>query len=77
MKSQKGYVLVLKTLPREATLKRAWYAVAAQITRWYALHRERRQMMTLSDAGLKDLGLTRADIYGEAERPFWDDPMKH
>jgi uncharacterized protein YjiS (DUF1127 family) len=29
----------------------------------------------MSDASLKDLGLSRADIYAESERPFWDDPL--
>ncbi|MCF5376144.1 DUF1127 domain-containing protein, partial [Pseudomonas syringae] len=31
----------------------------------------------MSDGTLKDLGLSRADIQQEAERPFWDDPLKH
>nr|WP_229631814.1 MULTISPECIES: DUF1127 domain-containing protein [Pseudomonas] len=30
----------------------------------------------LDDEALKDLGLSRADIAMEAERPFWDDPMR-
>jgi uncharacterized protein YjiS (DUF1127 family) len=25
---------------------------------------------------LKDLGLSRADIYQESARPFWHDPLK-
>ena len=27
------------------------------------------------DAALKDLGLSRADVIQESERPFWDDPL--
>jgi uncharacterized protein YjiS (DUF1127 family) len=46
-----------------------------RIGRWYELGRQRRQLACMSDAGLKDLGLSRADIYQESERPFWDDPF--
>jgi uncharacterized protein YjiS (DUF1127 family) len=47
-----------------------------QLRRWAALARERRQLAMLSDGALKDLGLSRADIYQETERPFWHDPHK-
>ena len=47
-----------------------------QLRRWAELARERRQLATLSDAALKDLGLSRADIYQETERSFWHDPLK-
>ena len=47
-----------------------------QLRRWAALARERRQLAMLSDGALKDLGLSRADIYQETERPFWHDPLK-
>lgn len=33
--------------------------------------RERRQMAELCDATLRDLGLSRADIYGELDKPVW------
>lgn len=46
-----------------------------RIARWYELTRQRHQLEQMSDAGLKDLGLSRADIYQESERPFWDDPF--
>jgi len=29
----------------------------------------------LSDEALKDLGLSRADVYQEAEQHFWNDTM--
>jgi uncharacterized protein YjiS (DUF1127 family) len=47
-----------------------------QLRRWAELARERRQLAMLSDGALKDLGLSRADIYQETERPFWHDPLK-
>ena len=36
--------------------------------------RERRQLMTLDERALKDIGISRADAHGEWSRPFWDLP---
>jgi uncharacterized protein YjiS (DUF1127 family) len=33
--------------------------------------RERRQMAELCDATLRDLGLSRADIWRELDKPLW------
>lgn len=33
--------------------------------------RERQQMAELCDATLRDLGLSRADIWGELDKPVW------
>lgn len=33
--------------------------------------RERQQMARLCDATLRDLGLSRADIWGELDKPLW------
>lgn len=77
MKGQKGYVLVLKTLSGESTLQRWLSSAMAQAARWRKLHHERGVLASLSDDALKDIGLSRADVYKETERPFWDDPMKH
>ena len=33
--------------------------------------RQRRQLRELSDHMLRDIGLTRADAWAEAEKPFW------
>jgi uncharacterized protein YjiS (DUF1127 family) len=76
MKGQKGYVLVLKTLSRDAWVERLLSSMRRHASRWYELHRQRRQLASLSDAALKDLGLSRADVYQEAEQHFWQDPMK-
>lgn len=37
-------------------------------------YRERRQLLALSDATLKDIGVSRADAEREASRRFWDLP---
>ncbi|EIK53857.1 hypothetical protein YO5_12182 [Stutzerimonas stutzeri TS44] len=47
-----------------------------QLRRWRELARQRRQLATLSDATLKDIGYSRADIEREVTRPFWDDPRR-
>jgi uncharacterized protein YjiS (DUF1127 family) len=33
--------------------------------------RERDQLVELSDAALKDLGLTRTDVWAELRKPVW------
>ncbi|MFG0380227.1 DUF1127 domain-containing protein [Pseudomonas sp. zbq_18] len=41
---------------------------------WRAFSRRlssRRGLLRLSDEQLRDIGLTRAQALGEAERPFW------
>lgn len=38
---------------------------------WQARQRERRQLASLDDAVLKDLGLTRVDVEREIRKPFW------
>ena len=37
----------------------------------WSLDRERRALQRLDDRGLKDIGLTRADIEGELAKPIW------
>ncbi|MCM2320989.1 MAG: DUF1127 domain-containing protein [Pseudomonas sp.] len=49
--------------------RRAW----RKVRRWRQLARQRRQLAMLSDAALKDIGYSRADIWTESRRPFWDD----
>jgi uncharacterized protein YjiS (DUF1127 family) len=50
--------------------------VVIVLRRWRELARQRRQLAMLSDMALKDLGLSRADIMQESDRPFWHDPLK-
>lgn len=53
-----------------------WQRVLHKLVYWHELARQRRQLASLSDAMLKDIGLSRSQAYGEANRPFWDEP-KH
>lgn len=41
------------------------------LLRWEDRRRQRRALHYLSDAMLKDIGLTRADVENEAAKPFW------
>ncbi len=50
--------------------------LARRLAAWVELHRQRRQLLSLSDHMLHDLGLSRADAEGEATRPFWDLPER-
>jgi uncharacterized protein YjiS (DUF1127 family) len=38
---------------------------------WTDRARQRRQLAELSDHMLRDIGLTRADAWNEADKPFW------
>jgi len=49
-------------------MKKVW----AKVVRWRELSRQRSQLNKMSDALLKDAGISRADAECEAERPFWD-----
>lgn len=53
-----------------------WQRVLHKVLYWHELARQRRQLASLSDAMLKDIGLSRSQAYGEANRRFWDEP-KH
>jgi uncharacterized protein YjiS (DUF1127 family) len=55
-----------------ALLSRTWRT----LRRWNQLARQRRQLASLSDEMLKDIGRSRADIEWEANRPFWDDSVR-
>jgi uncharacterized protein YjiS (DUF1127 family) len=41
------------------------------LERWGERHRQRRALLDLSEDTLHDIGLSRADVYGEATKPFW------
>ncbi|HEN8801482.1 DUF1127 domain-containing protein [Pseudomonas sp. CM25] len=58
------------------SLNHLWHVALQRPLRWLQLHRQRRELASLSDAILHDLGLSRADIQQEAERHFWDDPLR-
>ena len=38
---------------------------------WQQRAHDRRQLECLSDHMLRDIGLSRADVFAEASKPFW------
>lgn len=62
-------------LPHSPRLSMTWRTLLARLQRWAQLYQQRRDLARASDAMLKDLGLSRADVMRESERPFWDDPL--
>ncbi|WP_256737466.1 DUF1127 domain-containing protein [Pseudomonas sp. dw_358] len=72
MKGQKGYALIRREGDVAGTLRRS----LGHVLRWYELARQRRELAKLTESDLKDIGLSRADILEESERPFWDDPLR-
>ena len=46
-------------------------AVIEQVLVWHERVRQRRQLQSLSDHMLRDLGLGRADVEAETSKPFW------
>ncbi len=47
---------------------RRWFAALRAI---YIRDRERRELLSLDDRTLADIGRTRCDALAEAEKPFW------
>ena len=76
MKSHAAFVQTRLRSNRSTSLTALLLAGWQQLSRWHALYRQRQQLAALSDDMLKDIGLSRADIETEANRPFWDEPFR-
>jgi uncharacterized protein YjiS (DUF1127 family) len=64
------------TLAGLAARSRPWLAqrvggVFDLLLTWHERARQRRHLRSLDDHMLRDIGLSRADVEGEAEKPFW------
>jgi uncharacterized protein YjiS (DUF1127 family) len=58
-----------RTLPRGlGAALRSLFELAMQ---WYERSRQRRHLAQLSDHMLRDIGLSRADVWSEYAKPFW------
>jgi uncharacterized protein YjiS (DUF1127 family) len=51
------------------TARRGGFLTALQV--WLERREQRRALLNLSDAMLKDIGLSRADAWAEGSKPFW------
>ncbi len=48
-----------------------WQHVKQRITEWQRRWRSRHELESLSDATLRDIGITRYDAHRELQKPFW------
>ena len=48
-----------------------WDQLKLRITEWQRRARSRRELEVLSDATLRDIGITRCDAHREMNKPFW------
>lgn len=58
------------------SVRNAWFtplisSALRQTLDRYAIVRERARLREMSDGQLADIGLSRRDALGEAQRPFW------
>jgi len=55
----------------QAAFGSALVRLADTVSQWLERARGRRQLRSLDDRLLHDLGVTRADVEREAAKPFW------
>jgi uncharacterized protein YjiS (DUF1127 family) len=48
-----------------------WDQLKFRISEWQRRTRSRRELEGLSDATLRDFGITRCDAHREMNKPFW------
>jgi uncharacterized protein YjiS (DUF1127 family) len=63
-----------RTLRPARTLRSVGARLVLALLRWQELAQQRRQLLSLDERMLKDIGITRADAMREGLRPFWDVP---
>lgn len=49
----------------------SWNQVISRIAEWQRRSRSRHELEYLSDATLRDIGITRCDVHRELHKPFW------
>ena len=54
-----------------ATLRGIIRGAVSTLRTWHQRARTRRQLLTLEDQLLADIGVSRADAVHEASKPFW------
>jgi uncharacterized protein YjiS (DUF1127 family) len=48
-----------------------WDQLKLRVAEWQRRARSRRELDALSDATLRDIGITRCDAHREMNKPFW------
>lgn len=44
---------------------------ALTLALWYERFRQRRALAAMDDRALKDIGLSRSEVFIEVDKPFW------
>ena len=52
--------------------RRGWRAIIKSVSLWRDRVRQRRQLATLDDRLLADIGINRCDVMRECDKPFWE-----
>jgi uncharacterized protein YjiS (DUF1127 family) len=68
-----GTRAALPSIPRSAATATTavWRELLALISEWNVRSYTRAQAQGLDDRMLRDIGLTRAEVLAEADKPFW------
>ena len=61
------------SLPHKTQVGDILLRLFESLGRWQQRARSRRDLMAMDDHLLKDIGLSRADAWQEADKPFWRD----
>ena len=48
-----------------------WDQIKLRIAEWQRRSRSRQELEGLSDAALRDIGITRCEVHREMHKPFW------
>jgi uncharacterized protein YjiS (DUF1127 family) len=67
-----AYLRPFSPSPLWAALSTAIDDVATMLFAWHERARQRRELLSLNDRELHDIGLSRADAVGEGDKPFWN-----
>lgn len=62
---------LLRRASRSSRAARAISSTIETLLSWCERRRQRRDLASLNDQILRDVGLTRADIEREYRKPFW------
>ena len=60
-------------LARASAFFGSWVALLRYLVTWLERARQRHALRALDDWVLKDIGLSRADVMREGDKPFWQD----
>jgi uncharacterized protein YjiS (DUF1127 family) len=68
-RSHSGSSLIDSALVRAFALRRA---ALARFSEWQQRSAGRRELMSLTERDLRDIGISRSEAEAEANKPFWE-----